>query len=320
MVKQDPWMGNYLCPKRHVKCGGGIINNSKVSEEGPRTDTVSTGFRDSVPGLSSRLFLSKVDTLFECPMKYYWEYHKWYASKEEPLYFTFGRVFHKAAEIIENQSLAEAIIYIRQSSLGEKDQWLCIAMIDKLLEEYRNLGVDKVLSNEKLFERPLNGYYFKSWCSKADRVAELRDGTIWNIDFKTASGYGPATAQYYHTSMQTLSYFYNMKLVYPALQGTIIFVCTKTKEPKCIQERILLTKADEHKALSFMENAHMYAEHIEENSIRVKMGTKCKNKYGQNCPFEMLCWGKKDPAYREEMINMLFKLKDPDAHLFNTDA
>lgn len=287
--------------------------------------------------LTPYLYLSKVATFQTCPRKYYWQHHLWLHPKEKPTYFTFGSNFHHACidlGLIHGWDVAEAALQdrfdicrdlgvgVEQKIIDElaqsstSDRSLMLTMLDSFREKWEQQGVTSILSTEQAVKYPLTNYTtdFTDWVVKADFIYEDSEG-VWVGDIKTTSGYGPATAKYYHDSPQTKSYFWILQQLMPNLRGTKIFVVTKQKV-RCEVETILLSEADKYQAQMFVEeavNAFTQAEAIQQFP---RYMTACINSYGQECPYAPLCINPiKSEAYLEDLVENWYRISNPDGHL-----
>lgn len=269
---------------------------------------------------SNLLYMSKISDLFDCPRKYFYVYHENLLPKEEPIYFKFGSLIHKAIEEMGQESdLLKGASHIANSDFDDKNKELAVFLIQRFKEKYDALGPAKIIEQEKPKMFPLNGEYFKNWVAKPDRIIETEDG-LWLCEYKTTSGYGTSTASYYQNSLQTLTYFYITQRFFPEAKGTKLFIMTKkgvTKkdEERCIVEPIQLSEEDKYRAQSFIKYAHAFAEHIETSQSFYKFQTHCHPFTGGECPYFPLCFTRGKDAYLKEVKEMLFEHRDPDAHL-----
>jgi hypothetical protein len=288
------------------------------------------------------MYLSKAGAAQQCPMRYYWSNYCWLQAKERPVHFRFGSAIHKAVEIALNYSfpVAEAILSDRIDlalSLGlpesvkyadilespKVDKELMLMMLEAFEFRWKAAGIISLMSTEYSVQVPLadlgvTSKYFTHWVVKADFIYKDMEG-VWVGDLKSTSGYGPATAKYYHLSPQTKTYFHLLKRYMPALIGTKIWVVTKQKV-RCEIEKILINEDDHFQAQTFIEEAVRYNERIQDDFLEGKFPTRCMtscvNSYGQECPYIPICIHKlKSNEYALDLINNWYKIESPDKHL-----
>lgn len=265
---------------------------------------------------SSNLYLSKIQSLYSCPKKYWLTYHKKLVSKTPYMPFYFGAVLHKAIELsLEQKEIGIGLIHIGQSELDDYAKGTCKLHLDLVLNSFNALGV-KVLDSERPIHIKLYGGFFHRWYIKTDLLAEFPDG-VWVVDFKTTSGYGASIAKYYHTSMQTLSYNYIVKKTFgeSKVKGTKIFVLPKTKDPKLFVEDIVLSDKDMQKAERFIETASTTAEEEEDKGTFVRRELSCTDFKGGDCIFLPICFDLEQEGYVLQAGDLLYKEQDPDEHL-----
>jgi len=264
--------------------------------------------------------MSKISDLFDCPRKYFHIHHEHLLPKEEPIYFRFGSLIHKAIESMgEESDLLKGAFEIANSDFDDKNKELAIFLIKGFKEKYDALTPIKMIEQEKAKMLPLDGEFFHNWVVKPDRISEYPDG-IWLNEYKTTSGYGSSTAAYYHNSLQTLTYFYITQTFYPEARGTKLFIMTKKgaskkDEDRVIVEAIQLSEEDKYRAQSFIKYAHAFAEHIESSRSFYKFQTRCHPFTGGECPYFPLCFTRGKKEYLDEIKQMLFINRDPDEHL-----
>lgn len=269
---------------------------------------------------SKRLYMSKVSDLFDCPRKYFYIYHENLLPKEEPIYLRFGSLVHKAIESMgEESDLLKGALEVANSDFDEQNKELATFLIRVFKTKYDALNPIKMIEQEQAKILPLNGEYFTEWVVKPDRIIELNDG-VWLCEYKTTSGYGASTAAYYHNSLQTLTYFYITQSFIPEAVGTKLFIMTKKGKTKAEEERVMvedirLSEEDKYRAQSFIKYAHTFAEHIEGTNSFYKFQTRCHPFTGGECPYFPLCFTRGGKGYLEEIKEMLFEVRDPDAHL-----
>ena len=293
--------------------------------------------------LTPLLYLSKAGCVQQCPMRYYWQHHCHLTTKTRPEYFRFGSATHKAVEIGLNYGFpsAEAVLCDRldlAEQLGapvdrlhlndimesnEKDRNLMLQMVEAFENAWKANGIKTLLSTEYSVQMPLTelgitSKYFTHWVAKADFVFEDMEG-VWVGDLKTTSGYGPATAKYYHSSPQTKSYFHILKKRMPKLRGTKIFVVTKQKV-RCEVEPILMTDTDHFQAQLFIEESVRHIDQLEDDMAKgqfpSRFMTSCVNHFGSECPYIPLCINPmKDNEYAHDLINNWYGFESPDKHL-----
>jgi hypothetical protein len=268
------------------------------------------------------LFLSKAVTLGECPRKYWWEYHKQIELKEEKQAMNFGSNFHSYAKIYGDNTILHALAKIAEES-NEQTRNSQIELI-KGLKSIIDDSELVITSTEQTYGIELPGPYFYKWYVKPDSHFLDKDNKIWLGEYKTTSGYGAATARFYHSSPQTLTYFFIEKLRLAQLgkkiEGTLLFVLVNAKkEQTALKEIILLTKDDEKIAKLFIESFHKYAEQVEHEKIYHRIMTKCHPYRGSACEFLLICHASENllnlTDYQDRVIQELYQDKDPNEHL-----
>lgn len=272
----------------------------------------STGGR-TVLKTSPILYLSKVSVMYTCPMKYWWIHYKKIQPKTKNDKMVWGADFHSLSEVMGNYNhgVAQAELQTKGYS-QEKTEELSIAL-NLLNEKLEEEGLEETLAVEEAMPAPLKGPYFENWFIKSDRIANFK-GKLWNTEFKTTSGYGSATAAFYHNSMQTLSYFKRVKECHPAVVGTKLFVLVRTKNPRVEVENILITKAQIQRAEMFMDDAHKVAEHLEAVREFSRIQLRCIEVKSGECLFHPICFAT-NKEYQNQWIEELYESKNPDEHL-----
>lgn len=318
-------------PTWRVRCGSGESEDNKLCEALRGRILTQEGLR--VGGVTP-VFMSKVSTMFECPQKYHFSYREQYSLKDVPGYLTFGATIHKAARLIVEEGLQAGLIYLMQAPLDQKEKDLAVYLTEIL---YKKLLVWFNNATILLVEKPLyvtltgeEGSVYL-WVIKPDLIVKLEDSSIWIVDYKTTAGYGAATANYYHTSFQTLTYHTVGDAIfrdigYP-LAGTKIIVLTKQGAKKADDDRVIIediipTQKDRARAEEFMSHACSFLsiidEDFKENGANFKFMTNCISPYG-TCTYYPICF-ETNQAYIDEVTSMLFKKVDPNAHLFEEDV
>lgn len=294
--------------------------------------------------LTRYMYMSKVSTFQSCPMRYYWQHHLWLQAKQRPSYFTFGSAFHKVIEIGLKHGFeaSELVLEMRQDVLGtlsiqidekdlelikelsETDRKLMLDMLDAFVVKWQSIGVQNILSTEASVKfnvgpgSEYNSRFFDNWVAKADFIFQDLEGH-WVGDLKTTSGYGAATATYYHQSPQTKTYFYILQSKMPNLRGTKIFPVTKQKI-RCECETILITEQDKDQANLFITEAIQAIDEAEANFQAGKMFhrcmTSCVNSFGQSCPYIPICLTTSmTEAYFNDLVENWYSISSPDEHL-----
>lgn len=262
---------------------------------------------------SKRLYLSKVYAMDECPRRYFWIHYYHIQTKKKNDKMVWGADFHSHSDTLLNKGFGEAAVEIQNRGYDEKkleDLGYCVSLLnDKLKEE----GLEEVLAVEEATPIKLDGPYFEEWMTKSDAVAVFK-GRLWNVEYKTTSGYGSATAAFYHNSMQTLTYFKNMKEKHPEVVGTKLFVIVRTKVPRIEVENIVVTKEQLRRADIFIDDAHRYAEALEFTREFRQKQTKCIEVKSGECPYYPICFSQ-DDKYIKQWIEELYDVRDPDEHL-----
>ena len=266
-------------------------------------------------GTSNILYLSKINTIFSCPMRYWWIHHAHFIPKNKNSNMVWGSDFHSAAETGATQGwdIAQAEIQAKPWDEDKKEEmsYLLSLYQDKVEDE----GLESYLHVENTALIPTKRTdIFKYWSVKADHLG-LYKGQLWNGEIKTTSGYGAATAAFYHNSMQTLHYFHYTKTAHPEVRGTKLFVVVRAKrEPRVVVENILITKDQMLQAELFRDNALSFAEKCEKENYFPRFMTKCHTIKEGECAFKPICFVKNE-KYRDKWIPELYDIKSPDEHL-----
>lgn len=276
---------------------------------------LSPEFKILDQGTSNILYLSKINTLFACPMRYWWIHHAHLIPKTKSQAMVWGSDFHASAETGETYGWDIAQAEIQAKPWDEQKKEEVSLMLGLLQDKMEEEGIESYFSIEKTSLIPIEGSdFFSFWSIKADHVGMYK-GELWNGELKTTSGYGNATALFYHNSMQTLHYFHYIKTVYPEVRGTKLFVVVRAKrEPRVIVENILITKDQIAQAELFRKNALAFAERCERENFFPRFMTKCHTVKEGECPFKNICFVKNE-SYRDKWISELFEIKSPDEHL-----
>ena len=257
---------------------------------------------------SKNLFLSKIQTAYECPRKYFHSYHSCLGPKEKPDYFQTGTDFHECVEVLLTEGPEKA--YEKAESVSNEMMFY----LKVFAEKFYDLN-PAVLGTERPVIMPINNNkFFDAWVVKSDSTLQLKNGALWNGEWKTAGGYGASTARYYYNSLQTLTYNYVIKKHMPDIRGTKLFVVTKTKTPVCHVEDIMISQKDLDRAELFIEDAIEYLTEIEERAEYPRHQTSCTHARQQECMFLPICF-EKNENYVNEIIPNLYSIHDPDAHL-----
>lgn len=278
------------------------------------TETVS----DSSLITSNILYLSKVTKMYECPRRYFLRHYLHLNQKTKKAQMQFGAEFHDLAKTMNESRYALAVAELQANmnagNVSEEDAYEQATLLTLLKEKQEEKGLRQMLVIEEAMPTPLAGPYFTSWFIKSDAIAEFDDG-LWNVEYKTTSGFGAATKNYYHNSMQTVTYFRNVKERYPDVKGTRLFVLVRAKrEPRCEVEDILLTKHQLEVASRFEDASVEYAERLEATRHFPRFGTKCMTIRAGECEYNPICW-QQSGAYVKEVIENIYEKSDPDAHL-----
>jgi len=317
MVESQTGVVGTLSPEGSPGCGSRTGTDSKMEEAAEEC-----AYANSV-----NLYLSKISSLFECPKKFFWEYVEGLTPIAEPDYLTFGAAIHEAIAFGGHPFDLEAAVsrLAIAKGLTEDHKVLGTFLLRVFKEKYDLLPIKEMLFQEIPLVHPLPGPFYKNWVVKPDRVVRYVNNEVWLLEYKTTSGYGAATASYYHNSMQTLSYFYATQKQIPEAVGTLLIVMTKKgvskkEEERVIIEPIILSESDKRKAEHFMQYAHAYAELLWEKQIFFKFMTSCHKPFGGQCEFYPLCFAGENKAYFEEVKKMVFRKRNPDDHLFNEEV
>jgi hypothetical protein len=265
------------------------------------------------------LYNSKISTAQECMAQYWFRYHLQKDTRQRPEYFAFGSDFHRMTlnnGIGSDYGQDGAELWLHQQVMPEPSKKQMLDMADAFFRTWQSQ--DRLLLEvEKTILHPLAGYtHFENWAVKADMVFEDHEG-LWVGDLKTTSGYGAATAKYYHNSLQTKTFGYVNKLRYPELRGTKIFVVTK-KAIRCEVETIILNDRDYEQAATHMhEAASKIDEAVSLNTFH-RSCTSCINFMGRECPYIAICMEPKarmNPTYIEDLMTNWYADMNPDDHL-----
>lgn len=265
------------------------------------------------------LFLGKVTDYSECPRKAMHVHQDWVITKEDKPYLVFGIRFHKAAEMLLGHGLEIALEYIETEVLNPDDRFMLKTLLYKLAQECNLQDITEIISLEKTYLldlTPFNSPIFHSWAIKPDALIRTKDGLfVW--EYKTTSSYGASTQRYYHSSMQTKSYYTILKMLFPEIQGTTLFVGTKgTKKdgPMMYREDIRLTSKDMLDAQEFIQTSIDTITQIVQEDNHYKNYLSCIKAIFGECPYIPLCT-EKNPEYLKMLKETWFKLQDPLEHL-----
>ena len=276
-----------------------------------------------------RMYLTKALTLHECFRKYYLAYHAMLQPKAEPKPFIIGRIFHEMARAYIEQDInaATKLCIVSEVSEDEKDHLLLMlgALVEKFTDGDDNLKVPlAIMGTEQTIGTPIGDW---TWYIKTD-LTFLEEGKPWKGEYKTTSGYGAATAAFYHNSPQTLIYQYLLLKHMPNLIGSKYFIVTKAKDPRCIVEPIFITKGKLRWAEYAIEATLALAEEVEDKRRYARQFSHCKT-LQRECEYYPLCFyvkidtysglanepeGGISEAYLEEVLK-LYEVRDPEAHL-----
>lgn len=229
------------------------------------------------------------------------------------------------AEVLVGVDVASALkVLDTEEFLEQKDKEMLLNMFqvfeERLREGSENLTLPiTVLGTEKAISMNINDW---KWYIKAD-LTFIETMSAWIGEYKTTSGYGPATAAFYHNSPQTFVYQRVAKHHIPELIGTKFFILTKTKEPRCEIESVYIVSDKTKIAEIMMDDTISFVEKIENDGAYERQGTQCKTLRSE-CEYLPLCyvW---DPIlntpekgvshlYTKEVLQM-YTHKDPDDHL-----
>lgn len=266
-------------------------------------------------GCSKLLYLSKINTAFACPRRYWWIHHAHLIPVSKSDAMTWGADFHGLAEIAAFHSLGAAQADLLSKPWDEQRISDMSYMLGLLYEKFEEEKLEEFIQIETTGMIPIeDSEYFSFWTVKSDHIGRYR-GAIWNGELKTTSGYGAATAAFYHNSMQTLHYFHYVKNLYPTVRGTKLFVCVRAKkEPRVVVEDILISKAQIKQAELFRLNALSYVEELEDKQVFPRFMTKCHTVKEGECQFKPICFAENE-EYRDRWIKELYEERSPDEHL-----
>lgn len=272
-------------------------------------------FKPLDKGTSPILYMSKINTLFSCPMRYWWIHHAHFIPKSKNQNMLWGSDFHEKAAVaaVHGWGVAQAEILTENWEEGKKEEMsLMLGMLQDKMEEE---GLDRFIDVEQTALIPIStSPFFKDWTTKSDHIG-IYKGSVWNGELKTTSGYGAATASYYHNSMQTLHYFHYVKSVHPEVRGTKLFVVVRAKkEPRVAVEDIILTKDQMTQAELFRNHALAFADRVESEGFFPRFMTKCHTVKEGECAFKPICFVKNE-EYRDRWIPELYDVRSPDEHL-----
>lgn len=276
-------------------------------------------FPDHKP-TSRLLFNSKTADFQSCPAFYFWHQHAHLEGPTRPSYFKFGSDFHVMAlkyGLLHGVEAGEHWL-VTQPDIAEPDKMLMLNMYDVFMRVWLSKP-RRVISVEESVLFPIDGFtHFDTWVVKPDAVYEEEDGSKWCMDLKTTSGYGAATAKYYHQSLQTKTFFHVQHELDQTLAGTKIFVATKTKDPRVEVEEIVLNSLDHHQAKTHMQEAATAIDRAVTDYTFPRNCQSCVNFQGKECPYIPLCMDHRvghGNAHQEDLLANWFKTADPDEHL-----
>ncbi|MBT9169200.1 MAG: hypothetical protein DDT19_02554 [Syntrophomonadaceae bacterium] len=271
-----------------------------------------------------RMFLTKALTLHECFRKYYLSYHAMLQPKATPKPFVIGRIFHEMAKTYIEQDVSRAVRLVQTAEINEDEQDNLLLMLEALVEKFEH-GDDNlklpltILGAEQTVGTTIGDWV---WYIKTD-LTFLEEDRPWKGEYKTTSGYGAATATFYHNSPQTLIYQYLLLQQMPNLVGSKYFIVTKTKAPKCIIEPIFITKDKLKWAWHSIQATLSLASTVESEKLYIRQFSHCKT-LQRECQYYPLCFhynalaGKPEEgtseAYLEEVLR-LYEVRDPEEHL-----
>jgi hypothetical protein len=266
------------------------------------------------------LFLSKINTLGECPRKYWWEYYEKLSLRRERGPMEFGADFHDLAKELKPRlgEVDEPILRALAKTseiLNPEDREAQVELVKGLYEKLNELELE-ILDAEESYYMPMPGPVFTRWYIKPDsHLREKSTGNLWVGEYKTTSGYGAATARFYHTSPQTVTYFFIEHERVPKVKGTYLFILNHSKKKQEVfPEKVLLTKEDAERAKMFIKTMHQYAEKVEKDHVFPRIMTKCHPYRGSECEFLKICF-LEEGDYKNELLQSLYEFKDPKAHL-----
>lgn len=267
-------------------------------------------------GCSGLLYLSKVNTLFACPRRYWWIHHAHLIPKQKSDAMTWGAEFHHMAEFAALHGWDVAFTEIQSQPWQEDKIAEMTYLLSLLKDKIEDAGLEEFIEIETTGLIPIeNSSYFSNWTVKSDHIGRYKRSEIWNGEYKTTSGYGAATAAFYHNSMQTLHYFHYVKTIHPNVRGTKLFVCVRAKkEPRVVVEDILVSKDQIRQAELFRSNALAYAEQTEKEGVFPRFMTKCHTVKEGECAFKPVCFVQNE-EYRDRWLSELYEERSPDEHL-----
>lgn len=259
------------------------------------------------------LYLSKATTIYSCPKRYWWTYYRKIVPKTKNEKMVWGADFHSLCEILGKYNVGVAQAELQTKGFSEEKESEIsygLYLIQKKLEEQ---GLEEFYAIEEAKSFMLGGPYFTDWFVKPDGVAMFK-GKLWNVEYKTTSGWGSSTAAFYHRSIQTASYFKKTKELFPDVVGTKLFVLVRTKEPRVEVEDIQITKDQISKVNNFILITHSKAEVMESTRIFDRYYTQCLElRYGE-CPYNVICHAT-SREYQNQWIAEMFEEVNLDAHL-----
>lgn len=272
---------------------------------------------------SNLLYNGKISDYQSCPRRFYFKHHLNLLESGEPPHFFFGRTFHKCLEeaLLKGDEMHADRYLEGLDNLSHADKALLLVMKDKFFEVW-NTWYERaeIISMETPLEIDLEAYprdpalpqFYKAFIIKPDIIFKDDEGT-WIGDWKTTSGYGAATARYYHEALQTKVYYYGAKIHYPDLKGTKIFVCTK-KAPRCEVETIYQSEQGLKEAEDYLKCINFELTSVNHHGTFPKHHTSCINHFGNECPYVPICLKNQDFT---ELLNLgYFQRKSPDSHLW----
>lgn len=129
---------------------------------------------------------SQVGTYMACPRRAWWAYEKGIRKETPGVALSMGTAYHAAIEALNcGRSIDEAVALARSPDLEPVDRELAACMVCGWDWRWSQARVGKIIATEKVFEfKPVKRAQW-SVAGKIDAIAELPDGRIAVVEYKT---------------------------------------------------------------------------------------------------------------------------------------
>lgn len=266
-----------------------------------------------------KLFYSSGRLLWECPRKFYYSHEKGLKpATPPPASLRYGKAVDDGICVslelskISVQKLEEYHQHMKLQLEQEElpfDMWqVHVSEVLLWLEEHAKLEEVQYGVPVQVELPPF------LWLGEADMLIPLKDGQLWLGEVKTTSGYGPSTQRYFMDDPQVWSYLWALLKKEPSLKGFILFVLTKTKDPKLHVEWVPLRKTKLLQVERYIyDTLKLYMFYKDANYWPQNRGA-CVKLWGE-CEYYILCEYPETSKEYEELCSQSFIQEDPFAHL-----